>query len=463
MKTRLVIAAAILTLIAPGRTALAGKPPEKWMQIQGVVNTDSRGILRVSVDHKDCKYAVGEKMAVTVASDRDCFLYLIYYGAGGQVGLLFPNRHQADNRVPANTRVTVPAEGSGFRIVAEPPCGDEVLQVVASSTPIEALDKQMPALADFTPLKSAPLKDMVLKLEKEPPKEWAEARLRITTYDPNGTELPRKRARRYAVCVGISDYPTGGGVPPLRICHQDAERVADALKTRCQVEEVCLLTDEQATRSAIERAIFCWLADKTQAGDEAFIYFSCHGGRCADTSNEKPDGLSKYLVPYDGVLGKPETMILDRVFARWIRELDGRRIGIILDNCYAGGMAKGQGRGIKGIGGARGNPEVAEPFLAPELRRAKAIGQTGVELLAACEGNQIAWEMPTEEGSVLTHFVLQALADPKTDRNGDERVSVGEVYQITKRPIEDYVRKTFNSSQTPTLLDNANDSVYLKP
>ena len=137
MKTRLILAAAILTLIAPGGTALAGKPPEKWMQVQGIVNTESRGILRVSVDHKDCKYAVGEKMAVTVTADHDCFLYLIYYGAGGQVGLLFPNRYQADNRVLANTRVTVPAEGSGFRIVAEPPCGDEVLQVVASSTPIE--------------------------------------------------------------------------------------------------------------------------------------------------------------------------------------------------------------------------------------------------------------------------------------------------------------------------------------
>ena len=124
-------------------------------------------------------------------------------------------------------------------------------------------------------------------------------------------------------------------------------------------------------------------------------------------------------------------------------------------------MAKGQSRSIKGIG-ARANREAAEPFLCRASPR-QAIGQTGVELLAACEGNQIAWEMPTEEGSVLTYFVLQALADPKADRNGDERVSVGEVFHFTKRPIEDYVRKTFNTSQTPTLLDNANDSVYLKP
>jgi hypothetical protein len=263
--------------------------------------------------------------------------------------------------------------------------------------------------------------------------------------------------------VGISKFKSDR-VPSLRVSDKDAERMAESLKSDGNFEEVTVLTNEQATRQAIENAILRELPQKTQPGDTVLIYFSCHGGRCADTTGEKPDGLSKFLVPYDGKPGDPDTMILDRTFARWIRELDGREVGIVLDNCYAAGMVKGQGR-AKGIGGPTPKGLGNDPFLARELRRAKAIGQNGVMVLAACEGHQLAWEMADGDGedSVLTHYVLKGLKDASIGRNHDGHVAVKEIFSYVEQPIKSYVQTTFGAEQSPVLLDLADDHVVVKP
>jgi hypothetical protein len=96
-------------------------------------------------------------------------------------------------------------------------------------------------------------------------------------------------------------------------------------------------------------------------------------------------------------------------------------------------------------------------------------------VLAACEADQLAWEMPNpEKGSVLTYHIL-ALIDPSEDReeqakaeaaadtNGDGKLSFGEVYQFVKDPIRKFVKESMDEDQIPVLLDNANDSVILVP
>jgi uncharacterized caspase-like protein len=232
------------------------------------------------------------------------------------------------------------------------------------------------------------------------------------------------------------------------------------------VDDVTLLINEEATREAIEKAIFHDLVNKTRPGDTVFIFFSCHGGRAAHVGDAtSPDeAFDEYLVPYDGELGKLDTMILDKVFARWLRELDGRKIGIILDNCYSGGCTKDVAprKGAKGIGIAP--PNIGKyNFFGKVVKRAKDVGQQGTVLLAACEATQLAWEMPSDEGSVLTSYVCRSLDDKTVDENGDGKISMGEMYRHVKKPVEDYVHSTFNADQNPVLLDYANDAIILKP
>jgi uncharacterized caspase-like protein len=299
---------------------------------------------------------------------------------------------------------------------------------------------------------------MVVELkDNKKQRDWAEARIQITTVDSNEPQVPQG-GKRLAVCVGISQYQHDR-IPPLQVSHKDAERMATALRQQCGVDRVTLLTNQQATRDAIERAIFRDLVAESAPGDTVFLFFSNHGGRTADVNGDEQDGFDEYLVPHDGQMGSPDTMILDDVFARWVRELDGRKVAIILDNCYSGGSSKR----AKGLGDL---PSASAPldFFDGEVRRAKDLGQQGTMVLAACEANQLAWEMPDDnEGSVLTYNILRSLTTASADQNRDGRLSIGEVYRFIQQPVQDYVRQTFSAEQTPILLDNADDQVILKP
>jgi uncharacterized caspase-like protein len=234
-----------------------------------------------------------------------------------------------------------------------------------------------------------------------------------------------------------------------------------ALRQHCQVDDAVLLTNQRATRAAIENAILRDLASKSQPGDTVFIYFSCHGGRTSDTDGDEPDGLDEYLVTFDSILGQPETMLLDDQFARWIRELDGRRVVVILDNCYAGGSSKT----VKGIAeGDAGSRHV--DFIDGEMSRAKSVGQSGIAVLAACQANQLAWEMPSlDDGSVFTYHVLRTLREAAggvriaTDK--DRILTLNELYRCVKAPVENYVWRTFSARQTPVLLEDGGETIVV--
>jgi hypothetical protein len=444
-------------------------------------NEQSGFMIRVTVDKPDRTYYEGEGMTVSIIPERDCYVYLLYYDAEGNIACLLPNEYQQQNFLKAKAEYQVPAPNDSFRFRARAPFGDELLQVVATLKPIDLFDgKRFTASGHATTLTFREIQKAMEVVQKEQDADvWAEARVPITTR-PGGTQTqtqgPRpgpdqrqnspsphpdgKVGKRLAVCIGISQFKDPR-VPQLRVCHQDAERVARMLQQKCGVDRVVLLTNEQATLAAMRKAIFEDLVRDSKPGDTVFIYFSGHGGRCADTNGDEPDGLDEYLVPYDGELGKPETMLIDDMFARWMQDLDGRQVCIVLDNCYSGGSSKA----IKGLGGPaqRFARTATVDFFDGELRRAKDLGQQGTEVLAASQADQIAWEMPTGEGSVMTFFVLQTVDDPKADTNRDGRLSLSEIYNAVKGQVESYVQKTFNADQNPVMIDNANDAILLRP
>lgn len=322
-----------------------------------------------------------------------------------------------------------------------------------------------------TPLKENDLKQMVVELKDKPQPTWAESQITIITL-PQGGKIRDDQGKvrtpqRKAVCIGISRY-AHKRIPQLKVSHLDAEHMADVLASRCGIGDVVLLQNEDATAANIEAAIFGKLVEETRPGDTVVIFFSGHGGRCADTNGDEADGYDEYLVPHDGVLGSPETMILDDTFARWMQALDGRKIAIIMDNCHSGGTSKS-------IGGMREDPKGLGDKPAPlgggsldmldgEARRTKDLGQQDTMIVAACKADQLAWEMPTaDDGSVLTHFIIAAVNSGDSDANGDGVLSMGEIFRSVRSSVEEYVKSTFNADQNPVLLDNAGDSVILRP
>ena len=174
---------------------------------------------------------------------------------------------------------------------------------------------------------------------------------------------------------------------------------------------------------------------KSKPGDDIFIYWSGHGSSCADTGGDEEDGRDEFLVPYDGNAADAEgSMVLDDALGRWVQELDGRKVAVILDACHSGGQATGRGikGGIKGddsiIGSGDDLPasvedllkdasdaEEREPMATPldfldgELSRLKDIGQDDAAMLFSSASDEISAERRDGKLSVMTYFLVEKM------------------------------------------------------
>jgi len=134
---------------------------------------------------------------------------------------------------------------------------------------------------------------------------------------------------RYAVIVGISDYP--GEENDLNYSDDDAMEMAAALGTGVYgFTNVTLLTDLAATRATILTAID---SIPTDAGEVVF-FFSGHGanGIAEDGDKERVD---EAIVAHDGTDIVP---IWDGELQGAFSEFSTSRIIFIFDTCLAGGM-----------------------------------------------------------------------------------------------------------------------------
>ncbi len=460
MKTTLPqLALTFLFVVASAACTLADGPA-KWIQVEGLVNPEASFMISVDVDKPNRTYQEGDLMTVRVKAEKECYVYLVYY-SGETATVLFPNQHQKQNKIPAQTVVSIPDEDAPFRFRTTGPFGKEVLHVIASEKELSSIPKPEGNVA-FKSLEANNLRAMTVEVNQKDKKSWSEARIDVTTF-PKDT-APPKTGRRVAVCIGISDY-VHDRVTDLQVSHLDAMKMADAFKEKCNMDEVVLLTNDQATRANIEQAIFHQLVDSTRPGDSVFIFFSGHGGRTSDQNGDEADGFDEYLVPHDGILGKPETMILDDTFARWMQELSGREVAIIMDNCYSGGASKaidGAAVAPKAIGKAN-HKAVAYDGIEVELKRSKDLGQQNTVVVAACMANQLAWEMPaSQKGSVLTHYLIESLDDKSSDTNQDGKLTMQESYTFVKQKVEQYVKEKFDTEQNPVIVDNAGDGIIFQ-
>ena len=134
---------------------------------------------------------------------------------------------------------------------------------------------------------------------------------------------------RYAIVIGISDYP--GLDYDLNYCDDDAIDISNILTNVYEFapENVTLLVDGDATRSAILTAIEDIPAD----ADEVVFSFSGHGGygEASDTDDEIVD---EFIVAHNGVDLMP---IWDGELRLAFSGISVRAV-FLFDSCNAGGM-----------------------------------------------------------------------------------------------------------------------------
>lgn len=113
-----------------------------------------------------------------------------------------------------------------------------------------------------------------------------------------------KLITRYALLIGIGQYPEGSGWPRLH-GDRDVDRLGDELKKHHFLpNNIITLQNEQATRDEILAAIFA-LSRRVQSEDMVYIHFSGHFQHVTDLDGDEMDKLDEAFVAYDGLRNKP--------------------------------------------------------------------------------------------------------------------------------------------------------------
>lgn len=146
--------------------------------------------------------------------------------------------------------------------------------------------------------------------------------------------LAEPTRRKLALLVGINQYR---GVS-LAGCVTDVELQRELLTYRFgfQPQDILTLTDQQATRSAIESAFLSHLAEQAQPGDVVVFHFSGYGGKVITSPASEAAKFS--LVPVDGVVSEedstPSNDLLEETLGRLVRSLETDKVTTVLDASY---------------------------------------------------------------------------------------------------------------------------------
>jgi Caspase domain len=154
---------------------------------------------------------------------------------------------------------------------------------------------------------------------------------------------------RWAVIIGISDYYNGSG-SDLPSPALDAKRLDAVLKVRSHgwdPNKIRLLVNSDAKRQNILDSLD-WLAEKANAGDTIFFFFSGHGIRVVDKNGDEKDGLDEVICPYDYdtdfvnfTFVNPVNFITDDELSEKFDNISAKNVKgmfIVINSCLSGGL-----------------------------------------------------------------------------------------------------------------------------
>jgi uncharacterized caspase-like protein len=200
---------------------------------------------------------------------------------------------------------------------------------------------------------------------------------------------------------------------------------------------VVLLTNEQATKTDLEKHLGPWLANRVTAKSRVFVYYAGHGA-------PNPATGKGFLVPYEGdpnytdVTGFPLQALYDA-----LGRLPAKDVTVVLDACFSGSG----GRSLLAKG--------ARPLV--HAVKASAAGNTTV--LAAASGAQVSASYPEGRHGLLSYFLFEGLQGA-ADADQDGAITTAELFAHARARVEREARKQ-NLEQTPQL-SGAGSAVWLR-
>lgn len=389
-------------------------------------------LMNVAVNRADARYSQGERLSVRFKAEVDCHVYLLYHQADGSTLLIFPNTAQTENSVKAKVEVSIPKAGDEFRFRVGAPFGKEALQVIAAKKPIDLLDKLDASAGRATPVPQETQGELA-KLIQGSAGQFAEHRCVIQT-QAGGGPLPEVRAPlRAGLFVGVNKLKAvkhGGEAPQAR---GSAELMHKAMTTLGGIaaENARTLTDTEATTAAFEEAVTKWLPSITQPGDTIFLFYCGHGGPEPTTDPSEIDGHDEVITTYD-------KFVVDDQLGRWLQELPGRQIVLMMETCHGGGLV--DARAMVGS-------------LRDVTRRTHDISGLNTLFICACLPDETSAFSKKLPAAFMPIFIEEAM------RTKGRPVTVQAAFEYYRTKL----RETIGADQEPQMVDNILIPVPLVP
>lgn len=236
------------------------------------------------------------------------------------------------------------------------------------------------------------------------------------------------KGSQWAVIAGVNTYEDWQHYGTLKVCLNDAHALAGELVTRGFDESRVHILGDDLERLPSKNNILESLqsvANATETDDLLLFYYSGHGDLDA--------GGEAYLVARDGrSLVLPDSGIPIRRVKNIMEGARARAKIIILDACHSGAHIPG-----------KGPVKMTAEFIQRVFEQS-----AGLAILASCKQQELSYEWQSEERSVFTHFLLEAL---RGNADFDQKNFV--TIQDINRYVSDGVRRWASShfvTQTPT-------------
>ncbi len=227
-----------------------------------------------------------------------------------------------------------------------------------------------------------------------------------------------------ALLVSIEKYE----LAPLDFAENDVGKLATVLMSRydCQAQ-ACIDTatsGDDSAKDSIMKRIREW-CDLLHDDDTAILYLAGHG--------VKDEQGKLYLAMTDFSRDNFDTAAIP---LEWIRRqfegCDGKNKLLLIDTCFAG-----TGKSIDF--GQATIEEVSASFS----------GMKNVVSIASCHGDEKSWLWGETKHSLFTYWLIEGLKG-HADRNGDQHITVDELFEYLNENVSWAARKSLDKEQHPT-------------
>ena len=156
---------------------------------------------------------------------------------------------------------------------------------------------------------------------------------------------------RWAIVVGISEYPTSSGWCNINGANDINIIVPMLQRNGFAPTHITTLANDQATKGNIKNAIIA-LSNKVKDKDIVYFHFSGHGQLITDINGDEGNkGWDESLIPYDADFEyrddfyKGEKHIVDDELNEWLTLLKNKignrgKLIVVLDACHSGGGSR---------------------------------------------------------------------------------------------------------------------------